>query len=147
MKKMNDDQLKAAKKLLDQVTALENTVQTASKGDKEKDKIIKVKENYCCICYISKGDTDRFPANINLFKVTIETLLDVSDVVLVFFVNFEHISHLFLVFLLLTWNKQLLTGLCLLYFLFFIFFYLKVLQKLRENVLLHLSISLLPQDT
>lgn len=40
-KQLNDDQLKAAKKLLDQITALENTVQTASKGDKEKDKIIK----------------------------------------------------------------------------------------------------------
>lgn len=68
LKKMNDDQLKAAKKLLDQVTALENTVQTASKGDKEKDKIIKVQES-CYICCISKGHTDSFPANIYLFKV------------------------------------------------------------------------------
>ena len=59
LKKMNDDQLKAA----------ENTVQTASKGDKEKDKIIKVQESCCCICCISKGHTDSFPANIYLFKV------------------------------------------------------------------------------
>ena len=69
LKKMNDDQLKAAKKLLDQVTALENTVQTASKGDKEKDKILKVQESRCYICCISKGHTDSFPANIYLFKV------------------------------------------------------------------------------
>ena len=37
---------------------------------------------------------------------------EIFDVILaVFFVNFEHISNLFLSFLLLTLNKQMLTGL------------------------------------
>ena len=31
----------------------------------------------------------------------------------VFIVNFEHISHLLLVFLLLTWKKQILAGIVL----------------------------------
>ena len=41
------------------------------------------------------------PANIYLFKVKNRNTI----------VNFEHILHLFLVFLLLTFNKQMLAGL------------------------------------
>ena len=49
-----------------------------------------------------------YPANIYLFQVTIEILKKGGKCV--FIANFEHIWHLFLVFLLLTWNKQMLAG-------------------------------------
>ena len=44
----------------------------------------------------------------NMIKITHKNVIDVVSVF--YFVNFEHISHLFLMFLLLTLNKQMLAG-------------------------------------
>ena len=83
-----------------------------------------------CIYQGSNGKTIRifYSANIYLFKVNNRNTRKRCEIFSkftiktperrqwrrsgVFIVNFENISHIFLVFLLLTLNKQMLVGLC-----------------------------------